>query len=221
MPEPQLPMIAIVLRSRSDFNRSLINEVQIHDSRIAGFYSRITNRITTFDPDGYVRTGEDRWMYGSTSVIHEATHQSAFNTGIHNRFAPPPTWLSEGLATMFESAGRNTDAAKPQLGSNGIRLNQLRKYLGTDVIHAGLVNLVANDRMFRSHPELAYALSWGMSYYLAKTKPEKYFKFLQEDGRRQNFSAYPEEKRLRDFMKAFGHDFHQLEDELNQYFLQR
>jgi hypothetical protein len=160
-------------------------------------------------------------MYGSTSIIHEAAHQSAFNTGIHNRFAPPPKWLSEGLATMFESSGNSNSNGKPQIGGNGIRLNQLRKHLGTDVIHPGLLNLVANDRMFRTHPELAYALSWGMSYYLVRTQPDKYFQFLLQDASRRNFSDYSSENRLRDFMNAFGHDFHQLEDELNQYFRQR
>lgn len=220
---PKVPMIAHVLRSRNDFNRSLINEVEIHDSRIAGFYSQISNRITTYDPRGKLRAGEDKWLYSAWPIIHEATHQSAFNTGVHNRFAPPPKWLSEGLATMFETASfaGSADVARPNLRVNAIRLKQLRKYLNTASLNAGLINLIANDRLFRTHPELAYSLSWGMSFFLVETRSADYIKFLMEDGKRTNFLPYTQEARMQDFARAFGKDFDEFERQLTAYFIEK
>ena len=37
------------------------------------------------------------------TVVHEATHQMAFNCGLHARLAPVPVWVSEGIATYFET----------------------------------------------------------------------------------------------------------------------
>ena len=41
----------------------------------------------------------------SATIIHEVTHQVAFNCGVHTRFNDVPRWVSEGLATMFEAKG--------------------------------------------------------------------------------------------------------------------
>ena len=38
------------------------------------------------------------------TIIHEATHQLAANTGLMPRKVRRPTWAAEGLATYFESA---------------------------------------------------------------------------------------------------------------------
>src|SRR5262245_63767441 len=46
--------------------------------------------------------GNTRWHNLSTT-IHEATHQIAFNSGCHRRFADNPVWLAEGLAMYFET----------------------------------------------------------------------------------------------------------------------
>jgi tetratricopeptide (TPR) repeat protein len=48
-------------------------------------------------------------LLNTAKTIHEAVHQLAFNTGIQNRDASYPFWLSEGLATNFEA----TDPAAP------------------------------------------------------------------------------------------------------------
>src|SRR5436190_8860041 len=39
------------------------------------------------------------------TMIHEATHQVAFNTGLHSRIGENPRWVVEGLATVFEAPG--------------------------------------------------------------------------------------------------------------------
>ena len=37
------------------------------------------------------------------TIIHEATHQIAFNSGLQTRFADVPLWVSEGMAVFFET----------------------------------------------------------------------------------------------------------------------
>ena len=54
---------------------------------------------------GPARSNSRAWQQNEATIIHEATHQMAFNTGVHNRFAPTPVWLAEGLGTMFEAPG--------------------------------------------------------------------------------------------------------------------
>src|SRR5262245_30808894 len=39
------------------------------------------------------------------TMLHEATHQAAFNTGLHTRLGENPKWVVEGLATVFEAPG--------------------------------------------------------------------------------------------------------------------
>ena len=45
------------------------------------------------------------WSENADTIIHEATHQTAYNVGIHKRFTAAPRWMIEGLATMFEAPG--------------------------------------------------------------------------------------------------------------------
>lgn len=218
--QPEHPLIAMVLRSRNDFERSLINEVQWRDARIAGYYSRATNRITTYDPAGQLRETDDPWMYKSWPIIHEATHQSAFNTGVHNRFAPPPTWLTEGFATMFEAKGfhNHTRFKKAVDRVNVRRLKQVRRFVDTPAFYDGIVNLVANDKLFRSHLEMAYGLSWGLAFYLSQTQEEAFYQYVARDAKRKNFVPYSSEERLRDFAKAFGNDFEKLAKDMQRYY---
>ncbi len=216
----QVPLVAAVLRSRNDFNRYLINEVQIKDSKVFGYYSSATNRITTYDPSGRLRQSNDAWIFNNGSIIHEAVHQSAFNTGLHNRFSPPPKWVSEGLATLFEARGFSDPEQFPKRVHrvNKSRLPHLRKMISQGKLYAQLLNLIDNDRIFEKDIESAYALSWGLSFYLYETAPERYFKFMVEDAKRKDFVAYTSNQRLKKFAKAFGNDFDALTANLTKLF---
>lgn len=221
--EPPMPLIGIVLRSRNDFERYLINEVNVRDSRIAGYYSHITNRITTYDPQAQLRRKGDRWLYQAGPVIHEATHQSAFNTGLHNRFAPPPKWLAEGLAMLFESPGFHHEEkfGDPIHRVNRVRLEQLRQKIKQGKMKGSLVKLIAHDRLFATDVEFAYALSWGLSYYLYEREQKKYLEFMVKDAKRKSFAPYPPGRRLKDFAEMFGNDVNQLEADLIKFFTQK
>ena len=67
-----------------------------------GHYDPTTNRVFLFDATK--DAGYD-WSENADTIIHEATHQTAYNVGVHKRFIAAPRWVVEGLATMFEARG--------------------------------------------------------------------------------------------------------------------
>ena len=38
-----------------------------------------------------------------STIVHEATHQIAFNSGLHQRLSDCPKWFSEGVAMYCET----------------------------------------------------------------------------------------------------------------------
>ena len=67
-----------------------------------GHYDPASNRVFLFDATK--DAGYD-WSENADTIIHEATHQTAYNVGVHKRFIAAPRWMVEGLATMFEARG--------------------------------------------------------------------------------------------------------------------
>ena len=64
------------------------------------------------------------------TIIHEATHQLAFNCGMQNRYADIPLWLSEGIAIYFETPDLRNKRGWRSIGSvNRVRLAEFRRYL--------------------------------------------------------------------------------------------
>lgn len=66
-----------------------------------GYYSITSNRMVLYDRP----LTEAAWFSNSTVIMHEATHQLAFNVGIHQRLSQTPLWVAEGLASLFEAKG--------------------------------------------------------------------------------------------------------------------
>jgi len=205
---PQFTSIVIVLRSRKDFDRYMHNEIKLHNRNVAGFYSRLSNRMVTYDPSGLVRKPSQKsWLLGSHTMFHESAHQLAFNRGIHNRFSPPPLWLSEGLAMLFETSGTNKK-----------RLATLRKFYGERKITGQMDRLIVNDTLFQTDPELAYSLAWGMANYLSTKNPKAFFEFLNADGERPNFHFFPPPERLKMFAKHFGSNIEEIEKSMRLHY---
>ena len=204
----QFTFIVIVLRSRKDFDRYMNNEIDIRNGNVAGFYSRKSNRMVTYDPSGLVRKPEqESWLLKSRTMYHESAHQLAFNRGVHNRYAPPPLWLSEGLAMLFETSG-----------TNSARLNAIRKHYKERKVSGQMSKLLTNDHLFQTDPLLAYSVSWGMANYLSVKNPKAFLAFLKEDSERKNFHFNPPQQRLKAFATHFGDDIDQLETNLRLYY---
>lgn len=212
---PEFPLVAVVLNTRKEFDQFLEKyQPENHNPQVVGYYSPRSNRTITFDQ------GENgRGKRTFETLIHEATHQIAFNTGIHSRFAPMPRWFTEGLATMFEAPGIHNGAAYPGLKQ---RVNhewlrylkqQFKEGQGTGV----LPELIASDELFRTAPQKAYGYAWGLTFFLAELQPEKYAQYVKRVAGRSQFLDYTSQQRLEDFVRAFGSDLNELEVRMQRY----
>jgi hypothetical protein len=214
--KPEFPMVAVVLRTRNEFDKFL-RKYHFYDSLIMGYYSPRSNRIITFDPTGG-RSARRDWAFNAT-MIHEAAHQSAYNVGIHTRFGIVPLWISEGLALMFEADGvTNTLTYTDQKDRiNRDRLVVLKKYYADSRAQGKMKAMITGDALFDDDPSLAYALAWGMTFFLAESYPRQYFKFLAADGNREEFTDFDRSQRLTAFQRAFGTDLDDLEKRLERF----
>ncbi len=79
--QPPFPLVGVVCKNQRDF-RQLSASQGVNASRgVLGYYSQDTNRITMYDTGGSAK----QWQENAAVIIHEATHQTAFNTGVHSR----------------------------------------------------------------------------------------------------------------------------------------
>ena len=147
------------------------------------------------------------------TIIHEGTHQVAFNTGLHARIGQNPKWVVEGLATVFESAGvRNPAAmASPKTRLNRERFIWFGEYAKKRREPKSLGKFLGSDASFQASMLDAYSESWALSFYLFETRPSQYARYLKGIAQRDLLKAYPAEERVADFKKAFGSDLALLE----------
>ena len=217
--EPQFPLIVVVLGSRTEFDRALVGQA-LFKKDVFGFYARPSNRVTTFvsnDP----RLQRQVERVANLTVIHEAIHQIAFNTGVHNRLCKVPRWTSEGFAMLFESSGFRRDSPKDDITDrvNRRRLQTLKKSFVTGRATGQLENIIRNDRVFVSNPEMAYGLACGLSFYLAEKEKDKYLDFVIKDSSQNEFGNYTPSERMKLFLETFKTDPKTLEKRLQKFIL--
>lgn len=210
--EPAYPLVAIVYRNQGDYYRAASASGTPMQPGTLGHYDVETNRIFLFDVTAGNQGGD--WSENADTIIHEATHQTAFNVGIHTRFTETPRWLVEGLATMFEARGiwnsQSFHSLKDRL--NDGRLRDFQSRVGSGQRKPGtMAQLIASDRLFRSDTIGAYAEAWALTLYLCETRPRQYADYLAKTASRPLFSTYSDAERLADFAAAFGGDFKQFE----------
>ena len=218
--EPQFPLIAVVLRSRRDFDVVMKNKLKIANRGIQGFYHNRSNRMVMFDPSSKVRVEDETWLYRHPTIVHEATHQSAFNTKVQNRFSPPPLWMAEGLAMLFEAPGysRSQQFTSPKHRINQRRLTALRQLKPHRNLPARIVGVIGDNRLFESNPLEYYTLSWALTWFLAEEKPDQLTRFMKTDGARKPFTKISAVDELKLFSRAFGNDMETLKREIGKFY---
>jgi len=201
--EPQFPLVAIVFPRQADFQQHARDAGIRASNGLLGYYSPTTNRVLLFDATAG-RTNAD-WTLNAETIIHEAAHQTAFNTGLHSRYGQSPRWVVEGLGTMFEAPGVWNSLRHPQLVDriNTGRLNGFRQYLSRRSKNA-LAELISSDRRFQTDVDGAYAEAWALSFFLSETEPRKYLQYLLKTSALKPFQAYRAPERLKDFTDIFG-----------------
>jgi hypothetical protein len=210
--EPDFPLVAIVWDRREDFTRYAASQGNPVRGDVLGFYSPKTNRVTLYD-QGAGQSSRRTWLENDATIIHEATHQMAFNTGVHNRFAPTPSWLAEGLGTMFEAQGVWNWLSYPDRRDrvNRPRLAEFRHWLKNGRKKGDFAQLLGSDRQFQANPSAAYAESWAWVFFLTETYPQKFAEYVRRVAARNDFEDYPLAQRMGDFTTVFGGDLRMLE----------
>jgi hypothetical protein len=208
--EPQYPLVAIVYRNQAQYFQQASASGTPPRPGTLGHYDPTTNRVLLFDATK--DAGYD-WSENAATIIHEATHQTANNVGLHKRFAAMPRWLVEGLAMMFEARGVwNAQYDRTQADRiNRDRLVDFRNYAATSRKPDSLALLISTDQPFRSDVTSAYAEAWAFSFYLCETQPRLYSAYLAKTADRPLFSDYSAAERMADFQDLFGNEMKMLD----------
>jgi hypothetical protein len=214
--EPPYPLVAVVFRNQAEYRRYAESSGTPVPPEWLGHYAHESNRIFLFDS---TNDGAADWSQNADTIIHEATHQTAYNTGIHRRYSGTPKWVAEGLATMFEARGvwnAHYDQTQADRINRG-RLMDFKHHL-IPKWHPGLVlDVISSDRMFQSDPSSAYALAWGLSFYLCETQPRLYAQYLAKTAERPMFGDYSAAERVADFQDIFGNETKMFETKFLRY----
>jgi hypothetical protein len=203
--DPQFPLVAVVFPSQDDFRHYAAKDTVPAGAGLLGYYSPYTNRVALFDVGGG-RTSNAGWQQNYATVLHEASHQTAFNTGIHSRWSPPPRWVAEGLGTMFEARGvaDSRTYTNQQDRINRGRLADFKSLLLAKHKPQDLVEMISSDRQFDSDAISAYAQAWAFTFFLVEQMPREYARYLEKTASREPFTLYTSAQRLKDFTDVFG-----------------
>jgi hypothetical protein len=221
--EPKLPLVCVVFADQDAYDRFARDELADRADSIVAYYSLRTNLVTMFDLTGLaaLRQSDDR--RGTTAqinqllarpaaermvatVIHEATHQLAYNCGLHQRFADIPLWLSEGVAMYFEAPDLSNSKGWRTIGAvNRPRLRTLREYAQQRPV-GSLKSLIIDDKRLRDPRQVntAYAEAWALNYFLIRQRPKEYVAYLQMLSEKGPLLWDAPEERLAQFKSAFG-----------------
>ncbi len=206
---PPAPLVAIVCRDAEEFARRSAGQQAPVNASVLGWYDAQSNRLMIYD------RGRQSSYFTSTEavLVHEATHQAAFNTGVHSRWAMPPRWVAEGLATMFESPGVFDARRHPRLSDriNRVRCDDFARFCDPQRTPELLRTLVADELVFARHQETAYAAAWALSFYLTETMPAQYGRYMRSTAERPAWHRLSPAERLKQFAAVFGDDWSLLE----------
>lgn len=231
---PEFPLGVIIHATQQEFQAATQAELGTPLGNAVGYYSLATNRVRTFDLSGHeanrgVRRRsslrEINQMLASpasrplvSTVVHEATHQVAFNVGVHVRHSDLPLWLVEGMATYFEAPDLTSSRGWRGIGKvNYSRLKKFRTNLprwGS----GGLASLTSSDTRLRD-PRTAvdgYADAWALTYYLIRYRGDEYTAYVKMQAEKAPYQQGSPGHRMEEFARHFGDPA-----ELQADFLQR
>lgn len=211
LPDAKFPLVAVVLRDHETFVEHAGEEIGETAKSVIGYYHLESNRVTTF----HVRNLERN----IATIIHEATHQLAYNCGMQQRFADNPMWVSEGLAMYFESPDFNNPRGWRSIGlPNHVNLARWKRYLPKRPAES-LATLISEDSRFRSSTtaENAYAEAWALSYFLIKTQRPKYVEYLRQLSECRPLATKTKRERIEMFEEAFDADLATIDRAMVQF----
>lgn len=205
----RLPFVAIVFRNESAYLAYISKNAKFNASGTLGLYLESTNRIYLFDAtEGRANGSEgyEDWAVNANTIIHEAAHQAAFNTGVQRRFGAGPAWVSEGIGTLFEAQGV-WNAFRHRLFSdriNDFRLGQFKKTVSELNFKETVKQMISSDRLTNANPPQAYGTAWAMTFFATEQRQDQYASYLRKLYSRDPFNHYTTSQRVSDFRHCFG-----------------
>ena len=230
--EPTRPLPAIVLSDREQFAQFANKDEGPSAAASQGYYSIRSNRIVIFDltatpgsqpakTTAEINRKVAASPFNVATVVHEATHQIAFNCGMHTRMADNPLWVTEGMAMYFETPDLRSRNGWRTVGKpNRLRLNHFADAIRNERRKPGNITaIVSSDKTFQDVKIAtdSYAESWALTYFLIKTRRADYKRYLDNIQAKPRLIWDNSETRLKDFQAAFGDDLEQLEKEFLRY----
>jgi hypothetical protein len=234
--DPDLPLTVLIF-SHSDMYRQYAR-VELGDAAdtIVGYYSLRTNRILMYDLTGAEALRGRGARRGSVAeinhmlnhpqaeplvatVIHEATHQIAFNCGLMTRYADVPLWVSEGLAIYFETPDLESSDGWRGIGEvNRSRLARFQRNLPARSA-GSLASILADDERMRnlSTSADAYAEAWAVNHFFIHQRSQQYVEYLRMLSKKKELVWDDRQTRLDEFKKHFGHDMEALDQQFVRY----
>ncbi len=220
---PRFPLVAIVFENQKDYVEYANKEFAGAQNTI-GYYHQSTNRLASYDltgiqainaPKAQTRTELLNQIVSRpeaertiATIIHEACHQISFNSGLQVRLGDNPLWLSEGLATFFESPDLTSQNGWAGIGKlNKHNFINLAKYF-PERKKDSLELLLLDDNRLRNGGTMAstYAEAWGLTFYLIKSKPKEFVKYLAAAREKPPGSRATPKDRIELFRQCFGDD---------------
>ncbi|WP_372722121.1 DUF1570 domain-containing protein [Novipirellula sp.] len=211
LPEPRFPLVALLLDDHDSFMQHAKGEIGESANSVIGYYHLASNRMTTFNVPN--------WERNIATIIHEATHQLAYNCGLQRRFADNPMWVSEGLAMFFESPDRHNSKGWRGIGRvNQKNLARWNSYLPSRPDES-LATLIADDSRFRSPATAAdaYGEGWALTYFLLKTQREEFVKYLRQLSQVKPLVELSKRERIAMFETAFDTTLEKLDKQFLTY----
>jgi hypothetical protein len=220
--EPEFPLPVLLFATRGEYDQAAREDLPGGTGSIIGFYSLRSNRVNMFDLTGTeaLRGSGTRGSIKEinqllsqpaaeplvATIVHEATHQIAFNNGLQQRYADIPLWLCEGMAVYFEAPDLSSTRGWRGIGRvNYPRLETFRKNL-PNWNDNSLEFLLRDAKLFRNpHTAFdAYADAWALNYYLIKFQPKAYTEYMKMLAEKRPLVDDTPETHLAEFRQYFG-----------------
>jgi len=227
----ETPLIVILFTRQSEMAEYSRKENLQKNIPNKGFYSPQTNRVVLVDlsrntplPQLRNRQADPRTyqdaMFNAATIVHEATHQLCFNTGLMNRFADNPLWLSEGLAMYYETPNERSRNGWSGGGKlNHSRLLEYKTFRAQVESEKSLPSLIESSQRFSKAETAggAYAEAWMLTYYLMKKRKGDLSTYLKTIASKPPLIFEDETAHRQDFEAVFGKDWQKLGKAVNRY----
>lgn len=225
--EPEFPLPALIFANEKQFAEFATKDAGPDTASAKGYFSIPTNRMVIYDltasdgkKDGDIADRLAATPFNVATVVHEATHQIAFNSGMHTRYADNPLWLTEGMAMYFETPDLSSKSGWKTVGAvNDLRFNQFAEYSSRGRPADSLKTLIESDARF-TDPKLmrdAYCEAWALCYFLIKTRKDDFSSYLVRIAQKPELEFDEPAARLKDFQEVFGKDLKKIDADFVKY----